>query len=66
MKDSDFFPEAEEHHDAGYDGEDVPCQKCLGSGFYSDCFDDMCHGNDECIHGDDATCSECGGEGFIR
>lgn len=48
------------------DGEEVTCPQCLGSGYFSQCFDDMCHGNEECIHGDDATCSECGGEGFIR
>jgi hypothetical protein len=47
------------------DGEEVSCPKCGGGGYFSDCWDDMCHGNEECIHGDDSTCSACHGEGFI-
>jgi hypothetical protein len=47
------------------DEGEMPCTKCLGSGYFSDCFDDMCHGEEECIHGDPAECSECKGEGVI-
>lgn len=40
------------------------CQRCGGSGTYSDCFDDLCNGG-ECIHGDDSTCRECQGIGEV-
>lgn len=40
-----------------------PCLKCNGSGLFSTCFDDLCHGMEECIHGDDATCPRCHGSG---
>ena len=43
----------------------MTCLRCGGSGLYSDCIDDLCHGNEECIHGDDPTCRECGGEGEV-
>ena len=46
------------------DGEEVTCMKCGGSGFFADCFDDLCHGEEECIHGDDTTCTECHGNGY--
>lgn len=38
-----------------------PCYTCGGSGIYSTCPDDLCHGG-ECIHGDDDTCPDCGGD----
>lgn len=49
------------------DGEDGPtvCGKCGGSGFFSDCIDDMCHGQERCIHGDDSTCTGCDGERWV-
>lgn len=37
------------------------CNLCGGTGIYSTCIDDLCHGG-ECIHGDDDTCPECGGD----
>jgi hypothetical protein len=43
----------------------IMCPKCWGSGFFADCIDDLCHGQEECIHGDDATCSLCHGEGEV-
>ena len=41
------------------------CWKCDGSGLFADCFDDLCHGREECIHGDPAICSECQGDGEV-
>jgi hypothetical protein len=44
----------------------VTCWSCSGDGHHgSACWDDLCHGNDECIHGDDEMepCDECRGEG---
>jgi hypothetical protein len=43
----------------------VGCDRCGGSGFSSDCIDDLCNGREECIHGDDATCRACQGEGEV-
>ena len=40
------------------------CPTCLGSGTYSTCIDDLCHGG-ECIHGDDSTCRKCEGKGEV-
>ena len=44
----------------------VTCWDCGGDGHHgSACWDDLCHGQEQCIHGDDAVlvCETCRGEG---
>lgn len=43
----------------------MTCPRCHGSGYFSLCPDDLCHGEETCIHGDDATCPTCQGEGEV-
>jgi hypothetical protein len=46
--------------DDEYDDAPSPCNTCGGTGVFSMCIDDLCHGG-ECIHGDDSTCPDCDG-----
>lgn len=47
-----------------YACDDDTCQHCGGRGEIVTCFDDLCHGQEECIHGDGySTCPDCGGCG---
>jgi hypothetical protein len=46
--------------------ECLTCWDCGGEGDHgSACWDDLCHGNEECIHGDAdlIVCDTCGGAG---
>lgn len=58
------WPVAEfiEDYDDYDDGSD--CYNCGGGGWFVDCIDDMCHGQDECIHGDPPSpCRVCNADG---
>jgi hypothetical protein len=45
-------------------GEERYCYECGGRGWFVDCVDDMCHGQDECIHGDPPVpCRACNPKG---
>lgn len=40
------------------------CSSCGGRGWFVDCIDDLCHGQDYCIHGDPPSpCFECNRKG---
>lgn len=40
--------------------ESSGCYACGGSGWFVDCIDDLCHGQDYCIHGDPPSpCRVC-------
>lgn len=45
---------ADDYEVNDYDDDDMSdgCYACGGRGWFVDCIDDMCHGQDECIHGD--------------
>ena len=43
------------------------CPDCDGRGFTVTCWDDLCHGQEECIHGDGYTdCNTCDGTGQVK
>lgn len=48
-----------------YEPEDNSgCYACGGRGYFVDCIDDLCHGQDECIHGNPPSpCRVCNPKG---
>lgn len=49
-----------------YDVEWQTCIRCRGDGHRVECYDDLCHSQDECMH-DPANniCNLCAGTGYI-
>jgi hypothetical protein len=59
-------PEQPQCARCGSSVEWLSCWDCGGEGHHgSACWDDLCHGNEECIHGDEdmIPCDTCAGEG---
>jgi hypothetical protein len=55
--------DAEPFEDDDYD-DDGSCYECGGSGWFVDCIDDLCHGQEYCIHGDPPRpCRTCNRDG---
>lgn len=47
-----------------FEDDNRDCYACGGRGYYVDCIDDLCHGQDECIHGEPPTpCRVCNRDG---
>lgn len=60
-----FCEETFNDFDEDYDGDSY-CYECDGKGYFVDCPDDLCHGQDECIHGDaPRICRACNGRNAI-
>lgn len=63
----EYFREAEEDAEMEYDDDWEPyCYECDGTGYFVDCPDDLCHGQEECIHCDPPRiCRACNGRNAI-